>query len=90
MEEISTDILVIGGGLAGVLSALEAEKSGLDVLIVGKFAIGLGTNTSLGSFFTAANSRFSKQDHFDATVKAGKDCAMLISLRFLLKLAPRP
>jgi succinate dehydrogenase/fumarate reductase flavoprotein subunit len=25
MHEISTDILVIGGGLAGVLSALEAE-----------------------------------------------------------------
>jgi len=67
MEEISTDVLVIGGGLAGILSALEAEKAGLDVLIVGKFTIGLGTNSSLATQFTAANSRFSEQDHFEAT-----------------------
>jgi succinate dehydrogenase/fumarate reductase flavoprotein subunit len=88
MKEILTDILVIGGGLAGVLSALEAEKSGLDVLIVGKFAIGLGTNTSLGSFFTAANSRFSKQDHFDATVKAGKGLCNVNLVKVLVENGP--
>ena len=59
MEEISTDILVIGSGLAGILSALEAEKNGLNILLVSKFAIGMGTNTSMASTFTAANSRFS-------------------------------
>jgi fumarate reductase (CoM/CoB) subunit A len=84
MEEISTDILVIGGGLAGVLSALEAEKSGLSVLIVGKFAIGLGTNSSLATQFTAANSRFSKQDHFEATVKAGKGLCHLNLVKVLV------
>jgi succinate dehydrogenase/fumarate reductase flavoprotein subunit len=73
MEQITTDVLVIGSGLAGLLSALEAEKAGLRVLILGKFAIGMGTNTSLANgAFTASNSRFSKEDHLQATLESGK------------------
>jgi len=73
MEELSTDILVIGSGLAGILSALEADKSGLQVLIIGKFAIGMGTNTSMANgAFTAANSRFSIEDHLKATFESGR------------------
>ena len=72
MEEFSTDILIIGSGLAGLMAALEAEKKGLSVTLLGKFAIGMGTNTSLASSFTAANSRFSKEDHLRATLEAGK------------------
>jgi len=73
MEEITTDVLVIGSGLAGLLSALEAEKAGLRVLIVGKFAIGMGTNTSLANgAFTASNSLFSREDHLKATIESGK------------------
>lgn len=73
METLSTDILIIGSGLAGMLSALEAERRGLKVLLVGKFTIGMGTNTSLaGGVFTAANSRFSKEDHLKETLESGK------------------
>lgn len=73
MEQIITDILVIGSGLAGLLSALEAEKAGLRVLILGKFTIGMGTNTSLANgAFTASNSHFSKEDHLQATLESGK------------------
>jgi succinate dehydrogenase/fumarate reductase flavoprotein subunit len=72
MEELSTDILIIGSGLAGVMAALEAEKNGLQVTLLGKFAIGMGTNTSLASTFTAENSRLSKEDHLRATLEAGK------------------
>jgi succinate dehydrogenase/fumarate reductase flavoprotein subunit len=73
MEQITTDVLVIGSGLAGLLSALEAEKAGLRVLILGKFAIGMGTNTSLANgVFTASNSLFSKEDHLQATLESGK------------------
>ena len=61
MEELATDILIIGSGLAGMVSALEAERAGLEVLMVGKFSIGMGTNTSLSNgFLRAANSHFSK------------------------------
>lgn len=73
MEELFTDLLIIGSGLAGILSALEAERSGLNVLMVGKFSIGMGTNTSMANgAFTAANSRFSKEDHLQATLESGK------------------
>jgi len=74
MEELTTDILVIGSGLAGLLAALEAERTGLRVLIVGKFAIGVGTNSSLANgAFTASNSLFSKEDHLQETSESGKD-----------------
>lgn len=73
MEKITTDVLVIGSGLAGLLSASEAEKEGLRVLITGKFAIGMGTNTSLANgVFTASNSLFSREDHLQATLECGK------------------
>ena len=73
MENISTDILVIGSGLAGMVSALEAEKAGLQVLITGKFTIGSGTNTNLSNgAFTVANPLFSKEDHLRETLNTGK------------------
>ena len=73
MENISTDILVIGSGLAGMVSALEAEKAGLQVLITGKFTIGSGTNTNLSNgAFTVANPLFSKEDHLKETFISGK------------------
>ena len=73
MEEFSSDILVIGSGLAGILSALEAERPGLRVLLIGKFAIGLGTNTSMAhGAFIAANSNFSKEDHLRVTLESGR------------------
>lgn len=73
MEEIKTDVLVIGSGLAGIIAGLEASKEGLDVIITGKFAIGMGTNSSLaGGFFAAETSSFSKEDHFNETLTYGK------------------
>ena len=79
MEELRTDILVIGSGLAGLLSALKAERAGLRVLLVGKFAIGVGTNTSLANgVFTASNSRFSEEAHLQATLATGTSDEALI------------
>jgi len=73
MEELTTDILVIGSGLAGILSAFEAERQGAGVLILGKFAIGMGTNSSLaGGGFLAANSVYSAEDHLRTTLEAGR------------------
>jgi succinate dehydrogenase/fumarate reductase flavoprotein subunit len=73
MEEISTDILVIGAGLAGMVSALEAVRAGAKVLLAGKFSIGMGTNTSLANgAFSAAGPSFSEEDHLRVTLDAGK------------------
>ncbi len=88
MEEIQTDILIIGSGLAGILAALEAEKSGVHVLLVSKFALGWGTNTSLSNgAFTAVNSLFSKEDHLKATLEAGKNLSRIAMVKTLVEKA---
>ncbi len=40
MEKLKTDILIIGGGLAAMMAALEAAESPLSTLIVSKGAVG--------------------------------------------------
>jgi succinate dehydrogenase/fumarate reductase flavoprotein subunit len=89
MEDLTTDILIIGGGLAGIVSALEAEQSGLSVLMVGKFAIGMGTNSSMANgAFAAANSGFSKEAHLKATLESGKGLNHLALVKTLIEKAP--
>jgi succinate dehydrogenase/fumarate reductase flavoprotein subunit len=89
MEELTTDILVVGSGLAGLISALEAEKTGLRVLLVAKFAIGMGTNTSLANgVFTAANAGFSKEDHLRETLESGRGLNQVGLVRTLIEKAP--
>jgi succinate dehydrogenase/fumarate reductase flavoprotein subunit len=89
METFSSDILVIGSGLAGMVSALDAERLGLKVLLVGKFAIGMGTNTSLaGGAFSAANSRFSKEEHLKETLECGKGLNQIRLVRTLIEKGP--
>ena len=89
MEELSTDILVIGSGLAGLLAALKAERSGLRVLLVGKFAIGMGTNTSLANgVITSANSRFSEEAHLQATLESGRGLNQFKLVKDFIEKAP--
>jgi len=89
METLTADVLVIGSGLAGILSALEAERAGLRVLLVGKFAIGMGTNTSLANgVFTASSSHFSKEDHLHATLESGRGLNHVGQVRALVEKGP--
>jgi succinate dehydrogenase/fumarate reductase flavoprotein subunit len=90
MEILTPDILVIGSGLAGMVSALEAEKKGLKVLLVGKFAIGMGTNSAMANgAFTAANTRFSKEEHLKQTLESGKGLTQIRLVRRLIEKGPQ-
>jgi succinate dehydrogenase/fumarate reductase flavoprotein subunit len=89
MEILSTDILVIGSGLAGAVAALEAERGGLQTLLLGKFAIGMGTNSSIANGgFTAANSHFTKDDHLRITFETGKGLNRVSLARQMVEQAP--
>ena len=75
-EIISCDVLVIGGGGAGLRAAIEAKESGADVIIVSKSRVGYGNNTfiSKGTFAAATgwqDSRDNPEVHMKDSVIGG-------------------
>ena len=53
-EYITADVLVIGGGGAGLRAAIQAREKGASVLLVSKSRVGLGNNTALSAAAFAA------------------------------------
>jgi succinate dehydrogenase/fumarate reductase flavoprotein subunit len=73
MEEVTTDILIIGSGLAGAVAALEAARFGFKILLVSKVAIGIGTNSALAhGAFSTAGPCFPVEQHIGLTIEVGK------------------
>ncbi len=50
---IRKDVIVVGAGCAGMVAAIEAERSGAEVVIVEKGLPGSGTNSSLSNAYFA-------------------------------------
>ena len=74
MEIVKSDVLVIGGGGAGMSAALAAKKEGANVLVMAKTPIGKSTCTYLsGGTFSLAAEGISKDEHFKLTMKIGKE-----------------
>lgn len=75
-DVIETDVLVVGGGGAGVRAALEARKMGVDVFLLTKGYVGGGdtriSGGGLGAAFGHADSQDSPDKHFSDTVKGGE------------------
>ena len=73
MEIIKTDVLVIGGGGAGMRAALAAREKGAEVLLVSKTPMGKSTCTYLSAGgFTLAARGLSTEAHLALTLQAGK------------------
>lgn len=51
---VSTDLLVVGGGLTGVWAAIEAAGAGRDVLVVDAGELGAGASGRCGGFVNAS------------------------------------
>jgi len=67
------DVIVIGGGCAGIVAALEARKAGAKVVIVDRGPIAMGTNSALsGGIFAGPTSRYGVEEYIQDTLKAGK------------------
>ena len=72
MEVITTDVLVVGCGAAGLRAAIEAAKLGVDVVVVTKSRIGAAaTPMAEGGINAALDPRDSWEKHFIDTVTAG-------------------
>jgi succinate dehydrogenase/fumarate reductase flavoprotein subunit len=49
VRQLSTDVLVIGGGMAGASAAMKAREAGADVLLVDKAFFGRSGCSALAS-----------------------------------------
>ena len=89
MESIKTDVLVIGGGGAGMRAALAAKEKGVDVLLVSKTPIGKSTCTYMsGGAFSLAVGGVSKETHLMNTLRAGKGLNARELVEILVEEAP--
>ncbi len=75
-EELSCDVLVIGGGGAGLRSALAAKSCNADVLLASKTKVGPGSNTYISKAIIAATGWGTPDDdenvHMADTINGGR------------------
>lgn len=81
VEDVSTDIVIIGAGGAGLTSAIEATNQGANVIVVEKNGfLGGNTNWATGGM-NAANTKYQQEKgiedspelYYKDTMKGGKD-----------------
>ena len=75
--KVNTEVLVIGGGAAGLRAAIEARKYGLDVVLVSESPIGFRNNTAVpwGTFAVSgirSELDDSPEEHLKDTIAAGR------------------
>lgn len=69
----SVDVIIIGGGLAGMVAADAACSEGARVLIVNRTTLGMGTNTALSNgVFAGPTVSYSYARYLDDTHRIGK------------------
>ncbi len=73
MEILKTDVLVVGGGGAGMRAALAAREAGSQVHVVSKTPLGKSTCTYLSAgAFTVAAEGMSQETHRQLTLESGR------------------
>ncbi len=69
---MTPDVLVIGGGLAGMTAALRAAKAGARVLLLARAAPGVACNSAVsGGGMLIAGPNITREAHYDLTMDVG-------------------
>ncbi len=75
-KRFSCDVLVIGGGGAGLRSAIEAGENGARVIVVSKAKVGYGNNTIMSKAILTSpgwgNSKDNPQVYLEDTITGGR------------------
>jgi len=73
-EVFETDVLIIGGGIAGVFAAIQARENGVDVILVDKGTVGKsGLSPWFGAYSVFDESvGATKKQYVDSVSKAGE------------------
>ena len=74
-KKISCDVLIIGGGGAGLRAAIAARLAGASILLVSKGRVGYANNTYISKALIAVSGLGDKRDgknvHLEDTLKGG-------------------
>ncbi|HUJ28120.1 MAG TPA: FAD-binding protein, partial [Myxococcales bacterium] len=93
MNHLSTDVLVIGAGGAGMYAALEAARAGRSVLLVDRSLIGRGGATVMAQMTVAVALEDGGRDHwrhhYADTLKAGRGLCQPALAQLLCEDGPR-
>lgn len=86
---LKTDVLIIGGGAAGLRAAIEAKDEGVDVTLVAKGSIPGGASV-MAAFIAGAMGEESgtPQEHFEDTILGGAYLNNQRLVRILVEEAP--
>lgn len=80
------DVIVIGGGCAGMVAALEAREEGAEVVILNRGPIGLGTNSALSNAtFSGPTMHYSSEEYVEDTLQTGKGINHELLVRLMAK-----
>ena len=75
MQETSCDVLIIGGGVAGMLAAIEAKKEGVKVILITKATFPSGSSSMARGGFSSAlghqDNRDNPRVHWNDTIQGG-------------------
>src|ERR1043166_7265418 len=76
MPELSTDVLIVGAGGAGMYAAISAARNGASVILLDKSLVGRGGATVMAQMTVAAALGQQEPDHWtlhlEDTLKAGR------------------
>ncbi|QWF21292.1 FAD-binding protein [Nocardioides sp. LMS-CY] len=90
---VTTDVLVIGGGAAGIYAALEARAAGAEVCLLDKSMVGVGGATIMAQMTVAAALGHREDDsaelHFADTIASGKELVSEPLAELMCEDAPR-
>ena len=70
---MQADVIVIGGGLAGMMAVYAAQAEGTKVLLIDKGSVGRGTNSAMANgVFAAPTSDYSPEAYAADTIEVGR------------------
>ncbi|MFC1798741.1 FAD-binding protein [Thermodesulfobacteriota bacterium] len=72
-QDMSNRLIIIGAGLAGIVAACAAQQEGVEVVLVDRSGIGLGSNTAMSNGrFTGPTDAYSVDNYICDTLHLGK------------------
>jgi len=90
MSGLSFEVIIIGGGLAGIMAAQAAESEGARVLLVDKGPVGRGTNTALANgLFASPTAEYPPEAFIRDTHQIGRGINKGVYVRQIAQEAPK-